>query len=491
MTAGVSIVICTHNGERLLPRTIEHLNRLEVRHDLPWEVLVVDNDSSDRSAQVAAECWRGTAPFRIVREPRRGLAHARHRGILESKFEYISFVDDDNWVAPDWVEVTHDIFDAMPQVGMCGGDVEAEFEVEPPVWFEKYKDNFAVGVQGERSGDITESRGYLWGAGLNVRKSAIQNFITNGFQLYLTDRTGTKLSSGGDSELCYAACLQGWRLWYDRRLRLRHFIPAQRLQWEYLCKLYGGFGASHVILGIYQKLLSPNPQGRIQEPMWHHLARILRILYRRKRYAFRKRNTEGCRERLEFEFYRVYLLTLMGMLFSYSHTYNRIQMLKKPPGYHETPIYQWGHRLVFDDFVLPYLRFGWSAPRCWTSPDGREQVHYVPTDGKVASLVLPIHRIPAAPTCTLQVTFVNAYVHPPKLKRQRVGLYINDKKIAGWTFTDRGYRTKTVSVPTTILKKSTAVEILFKLPDAESPYRLGDVPDKRYLSVALGAIQLQ
>jgi hypothetical protein len=179
------------------------------------------------------------------------------------------------------------------------------------------------------------------------------------------------------------------------------------------------------------------------------------------------------------------------MLFSYSQTYNQIQMLKKPLRYHETPVYQWGRRLVFDEFVLPYLRFGWSDPQCWASLDGREQVHYLPTDGKAACLVLPIDRIPAVPTCMLHVTFVNVYVHPPKLKRQRVGLYINGKRITGWTFAERGYSTKTASEPTAILRKSPAAEILFKLPDAESPSRLGDVPDQRYLSVALEAIQLQ
>jgi hypothetical protein len=94
-----------------------------------------------------------------------------------------------------------------------------------------------------------------------------------------------------------------------------------------------------VILGIFQKLLSPDPRMSKQEPMWHHLARIIKILYRRKQYALHRKNTEGCRERLEFEFYRSYLLTLMRMLFSYSQIYRQIQMLKTRLERHDAQAY--------------------------------------------------------------------------------------------------------------------------------------------------------
>ena len=78
---GVSIAICTFNGEERLPATISHLKRQSTDKRLDWEVIVIDNASTDSTARVARECWGddGPAPMRIIHEPRLGLVHARER----------------------------------------------------------------------------------------------------------------------------------------------------------------------------------------------------------------------------------------------------------------------------------------------------------------------------------------------------------------------------------------------------------------------------
>jgi glycosyltransferase involved in cell wall biosynthesis len=76
---GVSVAICSHNGEKRLPRTIAHLKRQKVVNGLKWEVLLIDNASSDHTAAVVRQCWNddAPAPLRIIHEPRLGLGHAR------------------------------------------------------------------------------------------------------------------------------------------------------------------------------------------------------------------------------------------------------------------------------------------------------------------------------------------------------------------------------------------------------------------------------
>ena len=246
--ANVSVVICCYNSAKRLPSTLDHLKLQDVPSDLLWEVIVVDNASTDDTAKVALSIWPDEfpAPLRIVREPKLGLSHARKRGISEAQYEIVSFLDDDNWAGPSWIREVSRIMTTHPEVGACGGRTEAVTEINPPFWFSDYLVNYGIGQQSEEAGDITWSRGWLWGAGLSLRKKAWCELIENGFQPILSGRCGNKISSGEDVEICYAFRLSGWHLYYSDELFLRHFIPAERLTIDYLSNLKFGFGAQTI-----------------------------------------------------------------------------------------------------------------------------------------------------------------------------------------------------------------------------------------------------
>lgn len=202
--------------------------------------------------------------MRIAREPRLGLSHAHVRSFAEARHELVTFVEDDNWIAPDFLAVALDIMAVHPEVGACGGRNEAACETPAPAWFERYAEHYAVGTQGQTAGDITQTRGHLWGAGLTVRASAWRLLVDGGFRLLLSDRVGQQLNSGGDTEICFALRLAGWRLWYDPRLRLRHFTRTGRLQWSYLRRLHRGFGKSWTGLDAYRLALADSPPSRAE-----------------------------------------------------------------------------------------------------------------------------------------------------------------------------------------------------------------------------------
>jgi cellulose synthase/poly-beta-1,6-N-acetylglucosamine synthase-like glycosyltransferase len=213
--------------------------------------------------EVARESWPDDAPasLRVVTEPRLGLSFARSAGVEAARYELVCFVDDDNWVGADWVETVAEVMRAQPTVGACGGRSEAVFEGEPPHWFARYQASYAVGTQGDGPGDVTETRGLLWGAGLTVRKSAWRGLQEEGFTFRAPDRQGAALTSGGDSELCLALRLRGWRLWYDPRLRLQHYLPANRLTWSYLRRLHYAAAFSAVSQDEYYFQLLPFGKG--------------------------------------------------------------------------------------------------------------------------------------------------------------------------------------------------------------------------------------
>lgn len=245
MPLGVSVIICCHNSAQELPPTLKHLATQRVSSEVPWEVVVIDNASTDNTAQVAQEEWLEDAPalLRVVHEPKLGLINARYRALAEAKYEILSFIDDDNWVCSDWVQTISELMSQHPEVGACGGQNIPEFGGKEPWWFDLSARSYALGTQGpESGGDITWSRARLLGAGLSIRKLAWQQLVDNGFQSLLVGCKGKALNRGEDTELCFALVLAGWHLWYEPRLQLRHFLTADRLHWRYLRKLRRGGG---------------------------------------------------------------------------------------------------------------------------------------------------------------------------------------------------------------------------------------------------------
>ena len=151
-------------------------------------------------------------------------------------------------------------------------------EAPLPSWFPAASYSYAVGAQGAEAGDITDTRGYLWGAGLTVRAEALRGLLRNGFASRLRDRQGTELSSGGDTELCFALRLAGWRLWYDPGLRLRHYLPASRLTWEQARRLNAGFGRASVRLDPYEIALGPQGARVRRDWLWRTAATLKQLL---------------------------------------------------------------------------------------------------------------------------------------------------------------------------------------------------------------------
>ncbi len=251
MERGISIVICCYNSELRIPKVLACLQNQKLKSQIGWEVLVVDNASTDRTGGVAKECW--TLPgveLRVVNEPNPGISHARRRGFEEAHFEIISFVDDDNWVEEEWIQKVFDTMYSDMEIGIMGGFGTAAFEETPPAWFSSYEESYAVGPQGASSGERTTS---LYGVGLNTRKSTRDNLQENGFKFQLTGRKGNHISSGEDSELCLAVILSGQKLFYRSDLTFYHFMPPGRLTWEYLVKLTE-FGRAETILEAYASL---------------------------------------------------------------------------------------------------------------------------------------------------------------------------------------------------------------------------------------------
>lgn len=218
----------------------------------------MDNASTDTTQETARALWRpdAPAPLRIVREEQPGLSNARRRGLKDAQYEYVSFIDDDNWVAEDWVQTVYRIMDHYGNAGACGGKSSPTFEQDPPDGFDQFFLNMAIGDQWTTEDDITDKRGWLWGAGLTIRKSAWDQIDQLGWRSLMVDRKGNNLTSGGDNELCYWLRLCGWRIIYTPDLILTHFIPEFRMDKSYIYRLFNSGGYSILVNKAYKRVLS-------------------------------------------------------------------------------------------------------------------------------------------------------------------------------------------------------------------------------------------
>lgn len=276
----VTCVICCHNSARRLPETMRHLSAQKTGADTRWEVLIVNNASTDDTAEVARRHWTGppSVPLRIVDEPQPGLSHARVRALAEAKGEIVSFIDDDNWVCADWVEKVASFMAAHPEVGALGGYNTAVSARPFPPWFEKYRRYFAVAGDEVIEGDLTGTDRMLVGAGFSLRKAAAEQLERGGFSYSLSGRNGRAMSSGEDQELCLALQLSGWRLWYTRDISLQHFIPENRQNLAYVRALLRGIGRSSVMLDAYLCLIEQRRGLKLRPYQTHWLWRALASL---------------------------------------------------------------------------------------------------------------------------------------------------------------------------------------------------------------------
>jgi GT2 family glycosyltransferase len=242
----ISLVVCTYNNSASLRRTLESMTRLAVPSGRTWEIIVVDNNSSDNTRQVA-EDFLGRLPLRYVFEAEQGLAIARRRGVRESSSELIGMVDDDCVVAPDWIEQAVRFCEHHPNAGAVGGKIRPVYEVEPPDFLLR---NPCMSAQdlGEVPRRMPGS-GYtnLVGAGLLLRRSSLE---ASGWMQrhFLIDHRGNSLTTGGDTEMILRIRAAGYELWYNPAMKLDHCIPSRRMSLQYVCKNYRGCGQAYTIV---------------------------------------------------------------------------------------------------------------------------------------------------------------------------------------------------------------------------------------------------
>lgn len=129
----ISIAVCTWNRARLVEQTLESFTRLDIPPGLEWEVVVINNNSPDRTSAVL-DSFVSRLPLRSFLEVQQGIAFARNRAAIEARGDVVLWTDDDVQVRPNWLRDYAKALDDYPDCGFFGGPVELRFEGDPPAW---------------------------------------------------------------------------------------------------------------------------------------------------------------------------------------------------------------------------------------------------------------------------------------------------------------------------------------------------------------------
>ncbi len=296
-----SVVICTHNPRPDYLRRVLSALRSQTLPQEHWELLFVDNGSGETLAALWDLSWHRNG--RHIRENELGLSHARQRGIKEASSDLLIFVDDDNVLSQDYLDQAVKIGREWPRLGVWGGSILPDFEVEPPSVLRNYLGYLALReIHAPRWSNVpTCADAEPCGAGLCVRSSVAAAYCDyyQTSAIRLTDRTGKDLISGGDTEICYVACASGLGMGLLPELRLTHLIPRERLCEEYLLRLIEGIYTSNAVLKYKWCGIPPStPDGivgglRVIKNLLTHRAIQRRVYCATLRAAYRARSIIG------------------------------------------------------------------------------------------------------------------------------------------------------------------------------------------------------
>jgi glycosyltransferase involved in cell wall biosynthesis len=271
----VSVIICTWNRADLLDMTLEHFARLRVPPGVGWELLVVNNNSTDHTDAVLQR-HAGRLPLRRLFEPRPGKSFAANLALAEARSDLLLWTDDDIHVDPDWLAEYVAAARAWPDASYFGGTIEPLFSVTPPAWIRRHIDLLGGPYAVQQRGPDIRPLGpeeVPFGANMAFRGGVLR---PGSFDPRLGPCKKTEIR-GEEAELIRRLTGEGHRGVWVGTARVKHYIPPERLTQGYLWRYYVGLGRTEIRLhGRGGRLLGGVPAWALRQyvtaraAMWLH-----------------------------------------------------------------------------------------------------------------------------------------------------------------------------------------------------------------------------
>jgi len=237
----VSVVICSYNRAAYIGAALDSLYHQTASKD-DFEVIVVDNNSSDGTDQVFMT-WRAANPdghFNYSTETKQGASFARNKGAAIAKAEWLCFMDDDAIATPDYIQNIIRHTQSHPTVVGFGGKIIPKYIPEEPRWMSYYVSSLVGNFDYAPEACAFENGKYPIESNMILKKSAFE--LVGGFNEAIPGVVGTLRIGGEGKELFYKVIALGEKIYYDPSICVYHVVEVKKLTPEYLYRVASGIG---------------------------------------------------------------------------------------------------------------------------------------------------------------------------------------------------------------------------------------------------------
>lgn len=250
----MSVIIPTRNRADSLQLTLESLQSQTLSAD-SFEVLIIDNGSTDNTKQVALSFQQKLGNIRYFFDPTPGLHVGRHLGMKMAESEILVYADDDIEAFPSWLEAVGKSFQD-PEVALVGGKNLPKFESKPPEWISKMWEKSHNGKKIiyplsiiDLGNDYMDISPFLvFGCNFSVRKSLLLK--AGGFHPDSFPPELIRYRGDGESQVSKYIMSHNYRTIYNPDASVFHIVPNLRMTEEYFCQRFFQQGISDSYVNI-------------------------------------------------------------------------------------------------------------------------------------------------------------------------------------------------------------------------------------------------
>ena len=255
----LSIIIPTRNRCSLLETTLKSIS-LQTFSPNNFEVIVVDNGSTDSTKQIVESYINNIQNIHYYYDSTPGLHVGRHLGLKEAKADLLVYADDDIEAFPTWLEGIWESFQDE-EVVLVGGKNLPKWESEPPYWiYEMWMDinhyGHSLGYLSilDFGNNIMEiDPGYVWGCNFSIKKNIL--IEAKGFHPDAFPQDMIKYRGDGETSVSDFIRKNNFKTIYNPKASVFHFVPTNRMTIDYFCKRAFNQGISDSYTKARKKML--------------------------------------------------------------------------------------------------------------------------------------------------------------------------------------------------------------------------------------------
>lgn len=240
----LTIIICTYNRDCYIRRTLDCIANCHADKD-DYEILLIDNNCTDNTACVCREFeteWSRRVNYRYVVETKQGLSNARNRGIEEANGDFLVFLDDDAFVAEDYIKNLKRHLTEYEGLAAFGGKIDPYYESGvAPEWMSRWSYSWVSALNYGKHVKPFTGNAYPIGANMGVRADLAKKI--GGFNPNL-GRSCKNTMAGEEKDFFNKIKALGETILYFPDVFVQHCIPEKRLTLEFIKKLGEGVGMS-------------------------------------------------------------------------------------------------------------------------------------------------------------------------------------------------------------------------------------------------------